>query len=462
MKKLLLLSLAILMILCCLASCDWFKNGEGHEHTWEYVQYETGHFKQYTCGCPSPDIMGEHYDADEDCYCDVCGFFVGDEIEWQCSDTHHWWLPEGNETVPGIVYGYGEHINADADLFCDVCRYDMSNCPTPTNYFLRNQAGCEWINEVTVEDILEIKMFSDGGGPLPPVYQIEISTSTDKTVIADIFEQYYWLDMAPRDGIPVICDGSTFYVQFTLNNGAIKTLSFLIGEYFTDANGNCFEIVNLPKFSEGSEYTTYSQFVAMEGWNKCEVWCDTPIMEPYFVCDIPLAELKFNVYADNMGVGVSEYEYFIETDFGRLGFITNDVFFVVGSGGPYYQFVGKNLDELIDDYFVELNYSLLIEAFWEKIPEADYVKVDRYYGEFESGAIAAMMSCSEYDYTEALWDEIIDDVVIHYSNGNRIIVLYEGEFYNLTTAYENGYITKDDLQDICDLQNQFLGWIEEE
>ena len=73
-------------------------------------------------------------------------------------------------------------------------------------------------------------------------------------------------------------------------------------------------------------------------------------MEPYFVCDIPLEELKFNTTYDNIGLGVSEYQYFIETDFGRLGFIRNDVFFIVGSGGPYYQLVGKNLDELILEY----------------------------------------------------------------------------------------------------------------
>ena len=44
------------------------------EHTFEYVQYETGHFKKYTCGCPSPEIMGQHIDADVNDICDLCGF----------------------------------------------------------------------------------------------------------------------------------------------------------------------------------------------------------------------------------------------------------------------------------------------------------------------------------------------------------------------------------------------------
>ena len=75
MKKLLFL-LLIVAIVICLASCDWFeiKPDDEHEHTWEYVQYETGHFKQFTCGCPSPDIMGEHCDNDGDYVCDACGY----------------------------------------------------------------------------------------------------------------------------------------------------------------------------------------------------------------------------------------------------------------------------------------------------------------------------------------------------------------------------------------------------
>ena len=74
MKKL-ALCLTVVLCLCCLASCkllhSTFNIGE---HTYEYIQYETGHFKQYTCGCPSPDILGLHLDTDENGTCDVCGY----------------------------------------------------------------------------------------------------------------------------------------------------------------------------------------------------------------------------------------------------------------------------------------------------------------------------------------------------------------------------------------------------
>ena len=53
------------------------------------------------------------------------------------------------------------------------------------------------------------------------------------------------------------------------------------------------------------------------------------------------------------------------------------------------------------------------------------------------------------DYPAVCWGETIDGTTIYYSDGNRITVLYEGEFYTLTDAYENGYITAEELKDIA-------------
>ena len=75
MKKLLACILILVLCLCCLASCKLLHSTLNiGEHTYEYIQYETGHFKQYTCGCPSPDILGLHLDTDENGACDVCGY----------------------------------------------------------------------------------------------------------------------------------------------------------------------------------------------------------------------------------------------------------------------------------------------------------------------------------------------------------------------------------------------------
>ena len=518
--------------------CDiCFYRALEHEHTFKYVQYETGHFKQYTCGCPSPDIMGEHYDNDEDCYCDVCGFFVGDEIEWQYSETHHWWchIFEGAD-APGVVYGYGEHINNDADLFCDVCGYLMEiNTELPLEYLLRDQVGAEWLYEITADDIVELRITRgyEGVGPGTMRY---VFSSTLTAPISRILNEFFnmGVTLIPKEEA-LVPGGSVATFEFFLNDGTKREFVFNDGCHHDTEHDAYYRLPYCPTFNDVPEYTSYCQFVAIDGWDKCEVWCDTPIMEPYFVCDIPLEELKFNVTDYNVGVGVSTYQYFIETDFGRLGFITNDVFFIVGQGGPYYQLVGKNLDELITEAtvgysvtmndeewlyedlqsrykagetvsvkirsaydvgyvffvngervmpkeyivapywefiftmpendvvidfktykgFLPKNYDTLYEAIWMNNLDAEYVHIRHYYGEYDSGAIVAMIDSGLY--MQVIGKDIVAGVIIHYSDSNRITVLYEGKFYSLLEAYQKGYLTANDIQTIADLHhNQII------
>lgn len=97
----------------------------------------------------------------------------------------------------------------------------------------------------------------------------------------------------------------------------------------------------------------------------------------------------------------------------------------------------------------------LLAAYGRDNPAEHYgePRIVHYYGQYESGAIVAMMTCTEVLYTDALWQEQIDSVRIPYTNGNRIIVLYDDVFYTLTEAYEAGYLTLSDLKNIRDLHN---------
>lgn len=63
-----LVCLLVAVSVLALFGCDV----DTHEHTFEYVQYEETHFKQYTCGCPSPDIAELHSDNNSDNICDKC------------------------------------------------------------------------------------------------------------------------------------------------------------------------------------------------------------------------------------------------------------------------------------------------------------------------------------------------------------------------------------------------------
>ncbi len=511
------------------------KQESEHKHTYDYICNEHTHQKIFTCGCPSPDIAEEHINYDEDMLCDLCGYtfeFYLDSIEWLYSDTHHWWVPEGENTF-AVVYGYGEHVNNDADLNCDVCGYLMEQ-PTPTNYFLRNRAGCEWLNEITADDIAEVKIISAAIGVAPGAFK-DISKSVDKAVIARIFEDFYWLDTSPISrGEGEIDGGGAVTVTFTLKDGSKKELFFNNGNY-RDTNGDYFDLLYTPKFKEGENFTSRCGFISYRK-NGVLYTADSINTEPFVVCEIPIDELEFLAVVDDIYLAGNPVRYIFEMGFGNLYFVSEEYFYMKGDSSVYYQLLGKTLDEFIpypilpdyysvtvnneewlyedlrpaykagetvsvkigtatdlgfllfvngerimpehnnnyeywefvftmpdedvvidfktyDRFLPDANYAVLIEAYWEKIPEADSVSIIRYYGEYDSGAIAAMMACSEYDFTEAEWDEHIEDVVIHYSNGNRIIVLYEGEFYNLTQAYENGYLSIEEITAIAEIHN---------
>ena len=352
MKKLLFLLLTLTIVIC-LASCDWFetKPDDEHEHTWEYVQYETGHYKQYTCGCASPDIMGEHCDNDGNQACDECGYLMISldvDIEWQYSETHHWWIPasEGGVAI-GVVYAYGEHKDEDDDCFCDVCGYDFTENVTPLGVFFSTLPGVEWLGTLEENEVAEIKMIEENSGVAPGSLKY-ISRSTNTSAIARILNEFRSLGVIKFNGDnPFVPGGQILTVEFILNDGTKKSFSF-DNEIYSDTNGNhYFAMGEIPTFNDVPEYTMHYGFVSYT--DTCEVWYEDATNEPYFVCEIPIYELEFTLFEGLVGTGVSEYPYFIKTEFGLLGFYSNDIFFVVGKG-QYYELVGKNLDELIVKY----------------------------------------------------------------------------------------------------------------
>ena len=276
---------------------------EEHEHTGEWVEYnQHTHYYQYTCGCTLPD-----------------------RIE--------------------------EHINYDADLFCDVCGFNMSEIPTPTNHFLRNQAGCEWLNEITAEDIAKIKIISEAVGVAPGNLK-NISSSTDEAVIARIFEEYYWLDTAPISKMEGQIDGGGgVTVKFILKDGTAKELYINNGNYL-DTNGDYFELLFTPKFKDTDNATKAYGFITYLGTGTVYDKDNNP------VCEIPIEELEFVESDGCVDAVVTGYYYTVETEFGTLYFdYSNDLFYLQFEEGEvnyreYYQLVGKNLDELIAEYSI--------------------------------------------------------------------------------------------------------------
>ncbi len=283
MKKVLFLAL-ILLTVVCLVSCD---EGVTHlGHSYEYIAYETGHFKAHTCGCPSPDVLEEHYDH-------------------------------------------------NCDLICDACGYEV-------NEILRNQTGCEWLNETSAEDIAEIRMISGGGGPLPPISFTYISSSTDKAVISSIFKDYFLLEVrSVSEEKTQIPDGGYFTVQFILNDGSVKQLHFINGEFYSDGNGNYFELMHLPVFRDGTDFVNHYGFEIWEQ-ESC-VYLEDGLL----VAVIPTSELEFVELTDDIYLGGNTPTHYIEMNGERIYFLSEYYFYINNDGSTYYQLVGKTLDELI-------------------------------------------------------------------------------------------------------------------
>ena len=269
-----------------------------HEHTGEWHTSETTHYYQYTCGCPSPDIAELHLDGDGDGKCDVCKYYM---------------LGEGN-------------------------------------YFLRNQAGCEWLNEISAENIAEIKIIGEAVGVAPGNIK-NISSSTDESVITRIFEEYYLLDTAPISKMEGQIDGgSGVTVKFILKNGAIKELYINNGNY-RDTNGNYFELNNTPQFNDTDSKTKAYGFITYLGTGTVYD------KDNNLVCEISIDELEFIAFDGDLPAVITGYYYTVDTEFGTLWFTYNsEIFFVRFDGEDNYtesyQLVGKNLDELIAEYTV--------------------------------------------------------------------------------------------------------------
>ena len=332
MKKLLLLLLAVLIV-TCLASCDWFETDTTHEHTYEYNHDDIGHGWSYTCGCMTPPNFAKHFDGDGDGKCDedFCGY--------EYAECDHQW-DDGVE----IEGGNGGYVMEYTCTLCGDKKRETITIIPEENHFIRNQTGAEWLCEITAEDIAEIKMISGGGGPLPPVSFTYISSSKNDAVISSIFEEYYWLDSKPvSEESTQIADGGYFIVQFILNNGETKQLYFINGDFYHDGNGNYFEIVRLPVFRYGTDFVTRYGFERQ--YNPCQIH----LMDGTPVCEIPLSEFEFTELTDDIYLDNELPTHYLEINGEIVYFIKGEYFYFGDNRGEYYQLIG-NLDELIIKY----------------------------------------------------------------------------------------------------------------
>ena len=141
---------------------------------------------------------------------------------------------------------------------------------------------------------------------------------------------------------------------------------------------------------------------------------------------------------------------------------------IPNSDGNYdyweFEFTMPNEDVVLEfktyDGFLQYpNESRLIESYILTHPDVESAWVDRYYGEYESGAIVAIIQ-SQNDADQVITIENIQDLSFIYPTDNTIIsVLYGSSFYSVTDAYNSGYLSNDDLVDIYQKHVSFFDYL---
>ena len=59
-----------------------------------------------------------------------------------------------------------------------------------------------------------------------------------------------------------------------------------------------------------------------------------------------------------------------------------------------------------------------------------------------------------HDSLPAITTEVVEDFIFYFSHVDRIDVFYNGEFYTLTYAYENGILSYEDLAQVHKIHNR--------
>ena len=122
----------------------------------------------------------------------------------------------------------------------------------------------------------------------------------------------------------------------------------------------------------------------------------------------------------------------------------------------YSYFLGGYKEEPISDNIkimenvkpspIELTLEEKREIVWEYIDsekDLEYSFGVRCYGKFEN--VYAVMIDGPYFYSAEMRGEKVAGYTFNFTNGQRMLVYFEGNFYSLLEAYERGIITKENV-----------------
>lgn len=280
------------------------------------------------------------------------------------------------------------------------------------------------------------------------VCKLSDKTFTNKRflLVADIGELFvYDGTHFERNGIvyEIISDVNfSHYVNFY----HYVNFSQIIAEYFSELENRALLMqayeAKYPKAGKASVINYYGKYgssvlVAMiaganEGFSQA-LWTETVGGYHIEYCD------------GNRICVLSEGEFYTLTEAYKGGYLSiRDIADIYAKHREFYPYLYESEVE-----------KLLSAAYEAKYPNAGKASVINDYGKYGSGALVAEIAGANEEFSQAEWTETVAGCEIKYSSGNRIRVLYEGEFYTLTEAYENGCLTSEDIATIESIYNFF-------
>ena len=417
-----------------------------HEHTIEWETTDEAHKRIYTCDCNLTNGDFEpHYDDDNNGYCDECEYFSGivhteHTGEWYSNENCHFYQYTCGCETPDIAQ---LHFDYDSDLLCDACGYELINTNPifPDGEIISIIEYEPWLNEITAEDVNEIKTISCAGVSYEELRTI-ISTS-NKDIISTMISDLKQVTIEHNDLVEYDIPAGSLQVEVYLNDGSVKRIIFNGGGHFYNGNpvnkaphldresfidiSKSFSFVSYGRFTDIYYRDIYSSLA-----NGFKIGRINPEMIEFTECSC--------VGFDDVE---RRYYYYFDTEFGGVSIYDGVHFMLDGT-----------LYEIVNSSHVDLSAVQTIKTAREnKFNDGRVAFVEAYYGSFESGAIVAMVSDDKTAYTEALWSESIAGYAFRYYDGNRIVILYDGEFYSLPEAYENGYLTESDIYTVWKLHS---------
>ena len=387
-----------------------------------------------------------HHILDNNNKCDSCGFESTCPFMWSRSIIGHY--KRALCTCCEYPIKNEPHIDDNEDYFCDICGYEEAR-----PYYLAEKET--WLNEITADDIVEIYGIQSGIGT--KTYGMEsFITITDKAQIAEILEMARTIHITP---FPPSTAGyeptdESRYIQFTLTDGNvyyIRQMGCMIYAQSPSSSQNWYEgmkLKNIPELEKYENSSVFYRIISIRAYDGI-VYFDLPDTKTVYdaIGQIDIEAMDFTIDVNADPPENTTGAFVINKHGGNFEILSSTTFFYNGILCTLKD--GKTFYDIVDTSGVDQ----LIAAHEAKYNDGRKATVSTYYGQFASGALVGMIVDDKTTYAEFEWADEAYDGRIQYTDSNRIVVLYNGEFYTLREAYKLHIIGDNDLHLIREIHD---------